>query len=164
VAASAKLGGYVETVDGWVHPEQPALAFRDGHQARVPVMLGSQEDEHLPYNPRRNGPTTIATYKEALKERFFSHADDLFQEYPAKADSEVGRAYLDLQTDDVAQGVYHFAKIMSAAGERAFLYYFTYPPKGKYAGCKAYHGLEQSFIAGGFLRAPGVNPTQTTGS
>jgi para-nitrobenzyl esterase len=161
VAASdidSKLGGYTETMDGWVHPEQPAIAFRDGHQARVPVMLGSTEDEMVRlYNPRKD-PTTIATYKESLKERFFSHADVLFQEYPAKTDSEVGRAYLDLLTDYIAQGTYHFARIMSATGEKAFLYYFTYPPKGKYAGYKAHHGMEQSFIAGAFLKGSWGEP------
>lgn len=159
VAASDKdsqMGGYEETMDGWVHPEQPAIAFRYGHQARVPVMLGSTEDESV---LSRNYPATIATYKEALKtDRFFSHADNLFQEYPAKTDSDVERAYKDLQADDVAQGAYYFARIMTAAGQKAFLYYFTYPPKGKYAGYKAYHGLEQGFIAGGFLEGSWGEP------
>jgi para-nitrobenzyl esterase len=141
-------------VDGWVLPEQPAIAFRDGRQARFPVMLGSTEDELvLLYNPPVD-PSTIATYKEALKtERFFSHAEDLFQVYPANTDAEVARAYMNLATDDTAQGAYYFARAMTAAGQKAHLYYFTYPPKGKYAGNWAYHGLELRFIAGVFRKS-----------
>lgn len=157
VAAGEKeerLQYYAETVDGWVLPEQPAIAFRNGHVARVPVMLGSTEDEGvLLYNPPQD-PSTVAGYKEALRtERFFSHADELFQAYPAKTDSEVRRAYLDALTDDTAQGAYQFAKAMTAAGQKAFLYYFTYPPKGKYAGNKAYHGMELRFLAGAFRKS-----------
>lgn len=135
-------------------PEQPAIAFRDGRQARFPVMLGSTEDELvLLYNPPVD-PSTIATYKEALKtERFFSHAEDLFQVYPANTDAEVARAYMNLATDDTAQGAYYFARAMTAAGQKAHLYYFTYPPKGKYAGNWAYHGLELRFIAGVFRKS-----------
>jgi para-nitrobenzyl esterase len=157
VEASEKdenLTAWAATVDGWVLPEQPAFAFRNGHQARVPVMLGSTEDESvLMYNPPVD-PSTVPSYKETLKtERFFSHAEDLFQAYPANTDADVKRAYLDLLTDDTAQGAYHFARAMTAAGQKAYLYYFTYPPKGKYAGLRAYHGLELRFIAGVFRKS-----------
>jgi len=157
VAAGEKdknlVSGYA-TVDGWVLPEQSPIAFLKGHQARVPVMLGSAEDESvLMYNPPVD-PSTIAGYKEALKtERFFSHAEDLFQAYPASTDADVKRAYLDLLTDDTAQGAYHFARAMTEAGQNSYLYYFTYPPKGKYAGYRAYHGLELRFIAGVFRKS-----------
>lgn len=142
-----------DNVDGWVQPEQPAVAFHNEHQARVPVMLGSTEDESvLMYNPPVD-PSTVAGYKEFLKtERFFSHANDLFRAYPAKTDADVRRIYLDLLTDDTAQGAYHLARAMSSAGQKAFLYYFTYPPKGKRAGYRAYHGLELDFIAGVFRK------------
>jgi len=33
------------TVDGWILSEQPAAAFGAGHQARIPVLLGSNADE-----------------------------------------------------------------------------------------------------------------------
>jgi para-nitrobenzyl esterase len=139
------------TIDGWVLPEQPAIAFRDGRQARVPVLLGSTEDELvLLYDPPLD-PSTIATYKQWLKtERFFSHAEDLFQAYPANTDAEVARAFMDLKADDFAQSAYHFAQAMTAAGQKAYLYYFTYPPKGKYAGYRAHHGNDAWFIAGVF--------------
>lgn len=42
---------------------------------------------------------------------------------------------------------------MTSAGQQAFLYYFTYPPKGKRAGYRAYHGLELNFIAGVFPKS-----------
>ena len=157
VAASEKnenLAVYSETVDGWVLPEQPPIAFRNRHQARVPTMLGSAEDESvLMYNPPTD-PSTIAGYKEVLKtERFFGHAPDLLQAYPANTDADVARAYLDLLTDDTAQGAYHFARAMTEAGQDSYLYYFTYPPKGKYAGYRAYHGVELGFIAGVFRKS-----------
>jgi para-nitrobenzyl esterase len=166
VGASEKDQSLVayDNLDGWVLPEQPAIAFHNDHQARVPVMLGSTEDESvLMYNPPTD-PSTVAGYKESLKtERFFSHAEDLFQAYPAKTDAEVRRSYLDLLTDDVAQGAYHFARAMTSAGQKAYLYYFTYPPKGKYSGYQAYHGLELRFIAGVFRKSRWGEPDDEDG-
>ena len=57
---------------------------------------------------------------------------------------------MDLKADDFAQSAYHFAQAMTAAGQKAYLYYFTYPPKGKYAGYRAHHGNDAWFIAGVF--------------
>jgi para-nitrobenzyl esterase len=96
-------------------------------------------------------------------ERFFSHAENLFQAYPTKTDGDVRRSYLDLLTDDTAQGAYHFARAMTSVGQKAYLYYFTYPPKGKYAGYRAYHGLELRFIAGVFRKSRWSEPDDEDG-
>jgi para-nitrobenzyl esterase len=64
IQASHGLDMYTNsTVDGWVLPEQPAAIFRDGKQARVPVIVGSGNDEMATqYNPPSD-PTTLASTK-----------------------------------------------------------------------------------------------------
>jgi para-nitrobenzyl esterase len=84
------------TVDGWVLSEQPAITFREGRQARVPILVGSTNDEMASlYNPP-DDPTTIASYKAWLNgARFSSNADNIFRLYPASTDAEVPAAFID---------------------------------------------------------------------
>jgi para-nitrobenzyl esterase len=139
------------TVDGWVLPEQPAIAFREGTQARVPVLVGSTDDEMATlYNPP-DDPTTIAAYKKWLKEfRFFTFADAIFGLYPAATDAEVPAAFMRLETDDTAAGAYSLAREVTHSGQKAYLYYFTYPSKGKWAGHGAAHAAEIKFLLGDY--------------
>ena len=72
IEASHGLDMYTNpTVDGWVLPEQPAVIFREGRQARVPVIIGSTNDEMASlYNPP-DDPTTLASYRTWLKQNSF---------------------------------------------------------------------------------------------
>ncbi len=141
------------TVDGWVIPQQPALTFAAGRQMKVPVLTGSNADEGTVTLP--NYPSTLAAYHAWLEQQFDDHADDVFHAYPANNDADVRRAYLELTADyQRAQTVRSVAQDTVRAGKAAYLYYFTYPPKGKYAGegLGTFHGLDLSFMGGGYFR------------
>jgi para-nitrobenzyl esterase len=142
------------TVDGWVLPAQPAAAFREGRQASVPVLVGSTNDEMASlYNPP-DDPTTVASYRAWLNgTRFSSNADSIFQLYPASTDAEVPTAFMTLETDDFAAGAYFLARQTAHIGQKAYLYYFTYPSKGKMAGRGATHCAEVKFLLGDFRRS-----------
>jgi para-nitrobenzyl esterase len=142
------------TVDGWVLSEQPAITFREGRQARIPILVGSTNDEMASlYNPP-DDPTTISSYKAWLNgARFSSHADDIFRLYPASTDAEVPAAFMTLETDDFAAGAYFLARETALIGQKAYLYYFTYPSKGKMAGHGATHSAEQKFLVGNFHKS-----------
>jgi para-nitrobenzyl esterase len=144
------------TVDGWVLPEQPAITFREGRQARVPILVGSTNDEMATlYNPP-DDPTTIASYKIWLNgARFSSNANSIFQLYPASTDAEVPAAFMTLETDDFAAGAYFLARETAHIGQKAYLYYFTYPSKGKMAGRGATHSAEIKFLQADFRRSLG---------
>ena len=153
--ASRGLDMYTNpTVDGWVLREQPAITFRKGRQARVPVIVGSTDDEMANlYNPPGD-PNTLGAYKAWLNGiRFSRNADDIFRLYPAATDAEVPAAFMTLETDDAAAGAYFLAREMADTGQNAYLYYFTYPSKGKMAGHGAVHGAELKFLSGVFRKS-----------
>jgi para-nitrobenzyl esterase len=135
-------------VDGWVVPEQPARIFAEGKQAPVAVLAGSNADEATVFG--HGGPSTVAEYKEYLLRDTGEHADQEFEAYPATSDAEVSRQYLQVQTDFFAYGAYAMAQAMTHAGQKAYLYYFTYRETGKRAQLGAYHGEELQFLSDSF--------------
>jgi para-nitrobenzyl esterase len=142
------------TVDGWVLAEQPAVTFAHGRQAKVPVLLGSNADEGT-VTLGNLGELTLANYRAWLRTMFDDYADEVFRAYPASGDAAVRAAYLRLTADYLrSQTVRSLARDTVRAGERAYLYYFDYPSRGAYAreGLGAFHGLEQSFMGGGYFR------------
>jgi para-nitrobenzyl esterase len=142
------------TVDGWVLREQPALIYSRGGQMKIPILLGSNADEGTVMLGAL-GDGTVASYKAFLKAQFDAHAEEVLRAYPADTDSEARSAFLAL-TEDYQRGeaVRTLARDAVRIGERAYLYYFTYPSKGAYAsqGLGSFHGLELSFVGGGYFR------------
>ncbi len=158
IRASRGLDLYANsTVDGWVLPQQPAFTFAAGRQARVPVMVGSTDDEMATLYQPQTDPSTLVSYKEALKlPRYVARADELFRQYPAGSDSEVTAAFMALGTDDMGHGAYFLARDTARAGQSTYLYYFTYPGTGTMAGHGAVHSAEIKFITGIFRKKWGV--------
>jgi len=101
----------------------------------------------------------VASYKAFLKAQFDAHAEEVFRAYPADTDSEARSAFLAL-TEDYQRGeaVRTLARDAVRIGERAYLYYFTYPSKGAYAsqGWDRFTDWScRSWEAGTFGRAAG---------
>ncbi len=142
------------TVDGQVLVEQPAVTFGAGRQARIPVLLGSNADEGT-VTLGQLGEATVANYRAWVRSQFDEYADEVLRVYPAVTDAEVRSAYLALTADyERGQAVRSLARDTVRAGQKAYLYYFSYPSKGEYAreGLGAFHGLDLSFVGGGFFR------------
>ena len=98
-------------------------------------------------------PSTAANYRAWLKEQFLEHADDVFAAYPANSDADVRAAFISLSNDYVrGQTVHALARDTARAGQKAYLYYFSYPGKGQTAGLGSYHTLELAFVGGGYFR------------
>ena len=127
-------------VDGWVVPEQPSQIFAEGRQMHIPVIVGSNADEATVFG--HAGPQTVDAYKKYLNEDTGKYWEEELRAYPAKSDTQVRPAYLKLQSDTFAYGAYSLAQAMTHAGQKAYLYYFTFVEKGKRAELGAYHGLE----------------------
>ena len=101
------------------------------------------------------GEPTLANYRAWLQNQFDIHADEVFNAYPAKTDADARAAFLAAMDDyQRAQAVRTLARETARVGQRAYLYYFDYPPKGAYAreGLGTFHALDLSFVAGGFFR------------
>jgi para-nitrobenzyl esterase len=135
-------------VDGWVIPEQPAKIFAQEKQLRVPVLVGSNADEATVFGHATE--KTVAQYKEYLAADTGKYAEEEFQIYPAASDADVPARRLQLENDTFAYGAYSMAQAMARAGQRAYLYYFTYAETGKREALGAYHGEELNFLSDSF--------------
>jgi para-nitrobenzyl esterase len=60
-----------------------------------------------------------------------------------------------LGTDDGAHGAYSFARDMAQVMPNTYLFYFTYPSRGKFSGHGAVHGAELKFLTGIFRKSSG---------
>lgn len=134
-------------VDDWVVPEQPAKIFAEGRQMHIPVIVGSNADEATVFG--QAGPQTVNAYKKYLNEDTGRYWEEEFRAYPANTDAEVKAAYLKLQSDTFAYGAYSLAQVMSRAGQKGYVYYFTFAETGKHAELGAYHGLELKVLCAG---------------
>jgi carboxylesterase type B len=140
-------------VDGWVLPQQPAIAFAEGEEADIPVLVGSNEDEVSIFASSIVGgkswrPDTVAAYRRWLHNRFHSDADEVFAQYPASSDAEARRVFEEMDTDlDFGFGAWLLANDMERIGEKVFLYHFTYVGSGEFAGLRAFHSEESMFLS-----------------
>jgi len=138
------------TIDGRVLREQPAITFSEGRQARVPVIAGSNADEG---SQAVLEPSTVTNYRAWLKDQFLDYADEVFAVYPANSDAGVRAAFIALSNDYVrGQTVRALVKDTARAGQKGYLYYFSYPGKGATASMGSFHTLELAFVGGGYFR------------
>jgi para-nitrobenzyl esterase len=135
-------------VDGWVIPKQPAKIFVQGKQLRIPVLVGSNADEATVFG--HAAEKTVAQYQEYLMADTGKYAEQEFLIYPVAADADVPARRLQLENDTFASGAYSMAQAMTRAGQKAYLYYFTYAETGKRAALGAYHGEELNFLSDSF--------------
>lgn len=140
-------------VDGWVLPQQPAVTFQEGQQARVAVLAGSNDSEVSIFaSPIVGGkawrPKTVAAYRAWLQRKFGPLADRVFAAYPAASDAEVPLAFRAMFTDyDFGFGAWLLAKDTGKVGENAYLYHFTYVGQGPFAELGAFHSEEEMFLS-----------------
>jgi para-nitrobenzyl esterase len=136
-------------VDGWVIPEQPAKIFAEGRQLHIPVLVGSTADEATIF-AGRNSPKTVGQYRKYLLADTGKYSDQEFQAYPAAADADAPARFLQLQNDFFAYGAHSMARSMTRAGQKAYLYYFSYAGRGKRAQFGAHHGEDLWFLSDSF--------------
>lgn len=141
------------TLDGWVFKEQPATVFAQGRQIKVPVIVGSNEDEVSIFasplvGGKSNLPKTVAEYRKWLSRNFGAHAEQVLAAYPARTDSEVSRVFLHVATDnDFGWGSWLLAREVANSGQRAYLYHFTYVGSGQFKELGAFHSEESILLS-----------------
>jgi para-nitrobenzyl esterase len=135
-------------VDEWVLPEQLAKIYAEAKELKIPVLVGSNADEATVFG--HNDVKTVDQYKRYLLRGTGKYADQEFRIYPVVADAEVPAQYLRLQDDTFAYGAWSMARAMTRAGQKAYLYRFTFSETGKRAQLGAYHGEELRFLSDSF--------------
>jgi para-nitrobenzyl esterase len=135
-------------VDGWILPEQPAKIYAEGKELRIPVLVGSNADEATVFG--HNDVKTVDQYRQYLLKDTGRYADQELQTYPVATDADVPEQYLRLQNDTFAYGAWLMTRTMTSAGQKAYLYCFTFSETGKRAHLGAYHGEELIFLSDSF--------------
>lgn len=140
-------------VDGWFFPEQPANTFAKGKQARIPVIVGSNNDEVSIFasplvGGKPNRPKTVEEYRQWLGREFGPMADKVFAQYPANSDTDVPGVFRTMDTDfDFGFGARLLAIEMTRIHQPAYLYHFTYVGAGEFAALGAFHSEESMFLS-----------------
>jgi para-nitrobenzyl esterase len=141
------------SVDGWFLREQPAAAIAQGRQMKVPVLVGSNDNEVSIFaSPLVGGrsyrPKTVAEYKQWLSRRFKDNAEGVFAAYPVRSDGEATAVFNTMYTDyDFGFGARLLAAEMAGIQQRAYLYHFTYVGQGVFAPLGAFHSEELMFLS-----------------
>ena len=140
-------------IDGRFLPAQPATIFAQGRQAKVRVLVGSNDNEVSIFaSPLVGGksyrPRTVAEYRQWLSRKFGNLADQVFSAYPAHDDNEVLATFNTMYTDyDFGFGARLLAQQSARIGQRVFLYHFTYTGQGPFASLGAFHSEESMFLS-----------------
>lgn len=155
-------------VDGRFLPAQPATIFAQGKQAKVAVLVGSNDNEVSIFaSPLVGGksyrPQTVADYHQWLNRKFGNLAEEVFAAYPAHTDDDTLAAFNTMYTDyDFGFGARLLAQQSARIGQRVFLYHFTYKGQGPFAPLGAFHSEECMFLSrkywSSWIRTPDDEP------
>jgi para-nitrobenzyl esterase len=153
VAAKDDALDFEPAVDGWVLPQQPAVAFAKGQQVKVPVLVGSNDSEVSIFasplvDSHSYRPKTVAAYRAWMEKEFGPLANQVLAEYPAQTDAEVPQVFRQMFTDyDFGFGAWLLARDTDKVGKAAYLYHFTYVGQGPFAQLGAFHSEEEMFLS-----------------
>lgn len=140
---------FAPVFDGWVLPENPHRALREGHIQAVPVITGSTGNEGALYLTQESSLTRLH-YQKYFDSRFGEFSTQAMQVFTALTQEEIGPAIDKVIT--VGANAYPArltAQAIEQKGSNAYLYHFTRIPKTALASkAGAHHGVELAYVFG----------------
>ncbi len=144
-------------IDNYFFTEQPVDTYAKGEQAKVPLLIGGNNQEMSPVYILRGKPATVENAKEAAKAIFGENTDKAFELYGINTDADVlGRPGIDLASDMFIDfGTWKWGNMHKlTSGQPVYRYRYCHPRpamaiKGKVAG-----------LAGGVQDAKDSAPAQ----
>jgi len=142
-------------VDGFVLPKTVIQTFRDGDQAPVPLLVGSNADEGTllytmgedPLGGDLSGPKTVEEFEHYVRKVFGDDADEVLTLYPVAENKEVSEACSALYCDGRFGAKARFcARQMGLVNKPAYLYFFTRVPPSRRQTVGAFHAVDIGFI------------------
>ncbi|MGY4512898.1 carboxylesterase/lipase family protein [Bradyrhizobium sp. USDA 3650] len=126
------------TIDGRLASEEVAAGFAAGHESRIPLIIGSNDDE--------TGFDGELDIRDELASSGAT-SDELRRLYPDLARPSVRAARF--YTDKLfSEPVRLLARLHAASGAPSFRYRFAYVPEARRANPEGGHGRELQFIFG----------------
>lgn len=136
----------LENVDGWALPDEARTLYAQGKQAKVSVLIGSNRNERTPN--AETAPKTTAEYRAYLAKEYGASSQALETAYPVRTDADIADAVAFLGGH--ATFTVHmrtWARRMTAAGQKAYLYEFTHvPPHSNSKQLGAFHTSEIPYV------------------
>ncbi len=145
---------YGPVLDARVFVRSPGDAIATGTAARVPFIVGVNEDEATTLVPIAAQPQTVAAYEALVRARFPTIGSAVLARYPATAFPSPARAWTAIVTDTSFICPAVRAAREHARSAPAYAYYFTHVlPTPPLNALGAYHALDIPFV---FVAAPGL--------
>ncbi len=138
-------------IDGYVLPQAPFDAYREGRQNDVDILIGFNAREGRYFLPD-DRKITAGNLKQELGKDFPSLLVSLIGPKTAANDEEALAAYIAFEGNmRFGWDMWTWARLQAAAGQRnAFLYVYSqaspYRPGDKYFGWGASHGMEMPYV------------------
>ncbi len=149
-----------ENVDGWVLPDEIRSIFANRRQHNVPVIVGSTADEMSPFNVAQTAPRSWEDFRRWAAQHFRERSSDLEVAYNVRSEADTVRAVVEVARDTTfSSHMRNWARHVTAAGAKAFLYFFTYvPPAPQREMLGAYHAGEIPYV---FNVIPSSDPRES---
>ena len=133
-------------VDGWVLPDEVRTIFAQKKQSDVPVLIGSNANEWTTLSSPAQFPKTLDDFHARMEAQFPGMAKELDAVYPVKTDADIAEAMLGLGRDTTfTLEMRTWARMVTTAGRKTFLYQFTRVPPGPNPKWGADHASEIAY-------------------
>jgi para-nitrobenzyl esterase len=147
--------GFGPVVDGSVIPGAPRQLFAEGRYARVPLLLGANQDEGTIFTLQAKIDSP-EQYEAAVHVRAPGKAEELLRAYPAKDFASPKAAFSQMLGDAMfVCPTRRLARTLVEQGQPVHAYFFTYAPRkafgsvfGGFLKLGAYHSAELPFVFG----------------
>jgi para-nitrobenzyl esterase len=143
-----------ENVEGWVLPEEVRAIFSSNKHNRVPVIVGSNADEMTALASPATVPKTLEEFRKRVTSQYGDSVKEFDTLYPAASDAAVRDAWLgSLRDAGMTLQMRTWARRVSAAGDRAYLYWFSHvAPHPNRSALGAYHASEIPYVFSNLTR------------
>ncbi len=148
-----------ENVDGWVLPDEIRSIFEGGRHHNVPVIVGSTADEMSPFDLTQTAPRSIEELRRWTSKHFRDLASEFEVAYDVRSNTDAVRAFAEAARDTTfSSHMRNWARLVTAAGSKAFLYFFSYAPPAPQRGTLgAFHAGEIPYV---FNVIPSTDPRE----
>jgi para-nitrobenzyl esterase len=148
-----------ENVDGWVLPDEIRTIFAEKKHNPGPVLVGSNADEMTSLGGAGNAPATMEDFRKRLSQQYGELAAEFEASYRVKGEADIVPALLAAARDTTfSSHMRNWARMTTAAGSKAYLYYFTHvPPHPRARELKAFHASDIPYV---FNVVPSSDPRE----
>ncbi len=161
VFSEPPVPSFQPVIDGYALPDEPWAMLRRGDWARVPVMVGSNDDEVNMWfrsQPVADRLPAAVACRRRIRWYMGSEYSRFARSFPSTRYGTFAAATSRMMTVLEFNVPARFMALCAArSGAPAYLYYFTWAPPGDLWG--ACHGAELRYVFGAPFRTAAAGPT-----